>query len=195
MKHHAPARSRGGGELTLDLLETRQLPEARALLRLLASMADAPVPHELLLDPAILADSSLFAGITGPRLWQALQALAGFGLIDLTGSTDNAVAMTRLHPLARDTSRPRPDARPQQHTGYLELAARLLDRAARTEEIGLPEDPAKLPMCQVLVPHAEYVFEALTSGADWPDSAGGARAAAQAAGWPVRDLREEAAGL
>jgi hypothetical protein len=69
-------------DLTLDLLETRQLPETRPILRLLASMADAPVPHELLLDPAILADSPLFPGITGPRLWQALQALAGFGLID-----------------------------------------------------------------------------------------------------------------
>ncbi len=159
-------------DLTLDLLEARQLPEARPILRLLASMADAPVPHELLLNPAILADSPLFAGITGPRLWQALQALAGFGLIDLTGDADNAVPVTRLHPLVRDTSRLRPDTKPDPRAGYLELATQLLDRAAYAEETGLPEDPAMWPLWQLLVPHAIYVFEALTSGADSPDSAG-----------------------
>jgi hypothetical protein len=36
-------------ELTLDLLAARHMPEARRILRLLASMADAPIPYELLL--------------------------------------------------------------------------------------------------------------------------------------------------
>ena len=171
-------------DLTLDLLEARQLPEARPILCLLASMADAPVPHEWLLDPAILADSHLFAGITGPRLWQALQALAGFGLIDLSGNTDNAVAVTRLHPLVRDSSRPHLGAGPEEHAGYLELAARLLERATGTEETGLPEDPASWPVWQLLVPHGVYVFEALTSGADYPDTA--VEHAAYAAGMAAR---------
>ena len=173
-------------DLTLDLLETRQLPEARPILRLLASMADAPAPHELLLNPAILADSPFFTGITGARLWQALQALAGFGLIDLTGNSDNAVAVIRLHPLVRDTSRPRPDTGPDEHAGYLELAARLLKHAAAAKETGLPEDPATWPMWQLLVPHAVYVFDALTSGTDADYSDSTVEQAAYAAGMAAR---------
>jgi Tetratricopeptide repeat len=176
-------------DLTLDLLETRQLPDARPILRLLASMADAPVPHELLLDPAILADSPFLPGITGPRLWQALQALAGFGLIDLTRTSDKAVPVTRLHPLVRDTSRPRPDTGPDEHTGYLQLAARLLNRAAEAEEKGLPEDPAMWPKWQLLVPHAAYIFDALTSGADYPDTT--IEQAAYAAGMAARYQAEQ----
>jgi hypothetical protein len=176
-------------DLTLDLLEARQLPEARPVLRLLASLADAPVPHELLLDPAILADSPLFAGITGPRLWRALQALAGFGLIDLTGNSNKAVAVTRLHPLVRDTSRPHQGAEPDEHTSYLELAARLLDGATKAEETGLPEDPAAWPTWQLVVPHAMYVFEALTCGGDYPDTT--IEHAAYAAGMAARYQAEQ----
>src|ERR1022692_692136 len=43
-------------DLTLDLLDARRVPEARQLLRLLARLADAPGPYELLLPPAILAE-------------------------------------------------------------------------------------------------------------------------------------------
>ncbi len=74
-------------ELSPDLLDARQLPEARHLLCLLATFADAAIPYELLLDPASLAASPLFAGITGSRLWQALRALDGVGLIDLIPAT------------------------------------------------------------------------------------------------------------
>ena len=70
-------------ELTLDLLNARPLPEARQILRLLASFADAPVPYQLLLHPGTLAEFSLLRDISGSRLWQALKALGDFGLIDL----------------------------------------------------------------------------------------------------------------
>ena len=66
----------------------RQMPEARLMLRLLASFADAPVPYQLLLHPASLAACPLFAGITGPRLWQ-VQGPGQFGLIDLAASDDD----------------------------------------------------------------------------------------------------------
>ncbi|GAA1867407.1 tetratricopeptide repeat protein [Asanoa iriomotensis] len=46
-------------ELSLDLLGRRGMPEARTLLRLLATFADAPIPHELLLQPSTLAQPSL----------------------------------------------------------------------------------------------------------------------------------------
>ena len=70
-------------DLTLDLLDARPLPEARQVLRLLASFADAPVPYELLLHPDTLAASAPLQDITGPRLWHGLKALDNFGLIDL----------------------------------------------------------------------------------------------------------------
>src|ERR1035438_5098284 len=157
-------------DLTLDLMETRQLPEARPMLRLVASMAEAPLPHEVLLNPEVLGDSRFFPGITGPRVWQILQALIGFGLIDLTGIDDDAVPGIRLHPLVRDTSRPRPTADADDHNGYLELAARLLEHTV-AEKLGKPEDPVSWPIWQLLVPHAVYVFEAVISGPGYPDIA------------------------
>lgn len=62
-------------ELTLNLLDTRQLPEARRLLRLLATFADVPISHELLIHPTTMSTSSLFGAVTGSRLWRALQVL------------------------------------------------------------------------------------------------------------------------
>ena len=170
-------------DLTLDLLDSRPLPEARQVLRLLASFADAPVPYELLLHPDTLAASRPLRDITGSRLWQALKALNDFGLIDLDPSsqTRSAVLVARLHPLVRDTSRPPagPDRLP-----FLELATRLLGRAARAEETGLPEDPPKWPIWHLLAPHSAVVFGSLESAADCPDDA--VEAAAYAAQMAAR---------
>lgn len=47
-------------ELTLDRLDARHMPEARLILQLLASFADAPIPYELLLSPGIMAASPFF---------------------------------------------------------------------------------------------------------------------------------------
>ena len=157
-------------DLTLDLLDARPLPEARQLLRLLASFADAPVPYELLLHPDTLAASAPLRGITGSRLWQSLNALDDFGLIDLdtTGQSPAAIPVARLHPLVRDTSRP---AAEPDRLAFLELAARLLGRAALASETGLPEDPPMWPIWQLLVPHSAMVFASLTSEPDCPDDA------------------------
>jgi hypothetical protein len=146
-------------ELTLDLLDTRQLPEARKILRLLASMADAPVPHELVLRPERLSESPLLAGITGPRVWHALQALAGFGLIELGGSGDRQQPVTRLHPLVRDASRSsRGDL-----AGQWDQAAATLVEAAIPAQTWLPET---WPACAVLLPHAQALLD-LTSDGMW----------------------------
>jgi len=113
-------------DLTLDLLDARLLPEARQVLRLLASFADVPVPYELLLNPDMLATFPPLAAITGPRIWAALKALDEFGLIDLSTNGDGscAIAVAQLHPLVRDTSRPSDGS--GQRIDFLELAARLL---------------------------------------------------------------------
>jgi tetratricopeptide (TPR) repeat protein len=170
-------------ELTLDQLESRQFHEARRLLRLLACLADAPIPYELLLHPPTLASSPLFADITGPRLWQVLQALAGFGLIELTGGGEDqdAPRVIRLHPLVRDTSRAGSSKSEQRE--YLSLAASLLRAAALSDAMGSPEDAPNWPRWQVLAPHALYIFESMVAAGDYPDEAliGAASAADKAA--------------
>ena len=174
-------------DLTLDLLDARRLPEARQLLRLLASLADAPVPYELLLKPAELTTRPPFEGLTGPRLWQVLQTLDSFGLIDL-GVSDGpaAIPVARLHPLVRDTSRP---AAAGDRLAFLELAARLLQRAAAAEETGEPEDPPMWPAWQLLTPHAAQVLDNLTAELGHPDDA--AKAAAYAASMAARYQAEQ----
>jgi NB-ARC domain len=42
-------------DLTLDLLDDRGVPEARKILRLLASFADAPIPYQILLHPSTMS--------------------------------------------------------------------------------------------------------------------------------------------
>ena len=157
-------------ELTLDMLTARKMPEARRVLRLLACLADAPIPYELLLDTGILSDSPLLEGISGPRLWQILETLAGFGLIDLINGDGKNLASIRLHPLVRDTSRSG-DIDPDEREAYLMLAAELLHRAAAAEAIGPPEDPATWPKWQVLVAHAIYIFDTLIANSGCLDEA------------------------
>ncbi|MGH3378291.1 MAG: tetratricopeptide repeat protein [Actinoallomurus sp.] len=150
-------------DLSLDLLERRGVAEARPLLRLLACLADAPVPHELLLRPSSLAASELFpAPMTGGRVWTALRALAGAGLVDLPERSRQAatrrdhVPVLGVHPLVRDTSQPVEDRQ-----RYASAVATLLAAAVRSEESGLPEQPARWPVWQVLVPHALEVLDLL----------------------------------
>jgi tetratricopeptide (TPR) repeat protein len=157
-------------ELTLDQLDSRQCPEARRLLRLLAWLGNAPIPYELLLHPPTLASSPLFADITGLRLWQVLQALAGFGLIELASSQDQVeLRVIRLHPLVRDTNRAGSTNTEQEE--YLTLAASLVRVAAASEALGSPEDPVTWPRWQALAPHALDGFQTLTAAPGYPDEA------------------------
>jgi tetratricopeptide (TPR) repeat protein len=149
-------------ELSLDHLESRGFPEARRLLTLLSCLADAPVPYELLLRPPALAGSRLFTGITGTRLWHVLQALAGFGLIELASGQDQATPRAiRLHPLVRDTSRA--GITPSEQEQYLTLAASLARAAAAPEGAGSPEELPTWRQWQVLAPHALHVFHVMAA--------------------------------
>jgi plasmid stability protein len=175
-------------DLTLGLLDARPLPEARPVLRLLASFADTPVPYQLLLHPDTLAASAPLRDITGSRLWETLKALNDFGLIDLDDSNQGAAAVpvARLHPLIRDTSSP---ATGPDHRVFLELAAQLLGRAARAEETGVPEDPLRWPFWQVLAPHSAAVFRSIASKPGFPGAA--VEAAAYAAYMAARYRAEQ----
>ena len=148
-------------DLTLDLLEARQVPEARPMLRLLASFAAAPIPYGLLLGTGMLAARPPFQDITGPRFWRVLKALDAFDLIDLdfSGEGPDQIRVARLHPLVRDASQPAAGSHEQMT--FLSLAALLLERAAATKQAGRPEDPKRWPVWQLLAPHPGYVLDRL----------------------------------
>ena len=175
-------------ELTLELIDARPLPEARQVLRLLASFADAPIPYQLVLHPGTLATCPSLRDITGSRLWHALKALDDFGLIDLdiAGGGSAVIPVAQLHPLVRDTSRL---AAGPERLAFLELSARLLARAAVGEETGLPEDPKTWPAWQLLTPHSITVFDSLASEPDCPDDM--AEVAAHAAYMAARYQAEQ----
>jgi tetratricopeptide (TPR) repeat protein len=157
-------------ELSLDLLASRGMPDARPLLRLLACFADAPVPYDLLLRPEVLAEQAPWSGTTGSRAWRLLQALAGLGLVDLRGPADPEAGHSGsytavLHPLVRDTNAAHPDVA-DDPTGFPALAVRLVAAAADSEDIGLPEDPARWPWWQALAPHAAYLLRQVAAATD-----------------------------
>jgi tetratricopeptide (TPR) repeat protein len=172
-------------EPTRRLLEARPVPHAQAVLRLLASLGTAPIPY-LLLDPGLITESSAFADITGPQLWQALTALADSGVADLLGNEEPAAV--RLHPLVRDSIRPTAGAADQLE--LMRLAGRLLARAATQ----VPENPQTWPTWQLLASHASHVLAALTQmmGTGASDLEAAASAAYMAAcyyraqGWIIR---------
>ncbi|MGW6769959.1 tetratricopeptide repeat protein [Streptomyces sp. NPDC055037] len=132
--------------MSLDLLTERGHRCVRPLLEVLANFADAPVPL-ILADPAVLGEDEAFAGVGGAEIWAALQALAGLGLVDLAAA--NGVETVALHPLVRDAHR---------NPGWYTLNVRLLDKAAESDETGLPEDVERWPLWSALTPHAVHAL-------------------------------------
>ncbi|AQZ62948.1 Kinesin light chain [[Actinomadura] parvosata subsp. kistnae] len=170
--------------LSLDQLARTGAPHARSLLTLLACFADAPVPHELLLRPAVLAGSPLFAGITGMEIWETLRALADYALIELPPA--GAVPTVVVHPLVRDASIGRLEPGHGVDGAMLELAASLAEAAALSEETRLPEDPATWPVWQAFLPHALFLRATIESQ---PSAGSAARScAATAAHFAARVL-------
>ena len=150
-------------EISLDMLDRQGIGQVRPLLRLLACFADAPIPYELLLRPRTMANSLLFTGLTGPRLWDSLQALEAFGFIDLLPAQDGelAVSVLQLHPLVRDTSRSA-SGMDGQLEAYMDLAGALSQAAATSPEAGEPESPTTWLQWEALTPHPAYLLIEIT---------------------------------
>ncbi|GAA0439470.1 ATP/GTP-binding protein [Acrocarpospora corrugata] len=137
-------------ELSLDLLETLGLRYARPLLRALSCLRPAPVPYGLLLQPAVLARSALFPGLTPVLLRETVLALANVGLVDLVrdDQADPDVAdLLVIHPLVRDTSRDRVE---DQADAYLALLTELLSEVADGLD---PKNPRSWAKWRVLADH------------------------------------------
>jgi tetratricopeptide (TPR) repeat protein len=138
----------GTWAMSVELLHSRGLPLAGALLDLLASFADAPIPYTLALRPAMVASSvEGFEELDGPTLWRMLQELVDLGLVDLLSSAEDTSVPPnlKLHPLIRDSCQAR--ARPA-------AAIALLGHAMQLEEVGTPEEPECWQAWQALAPHA-----------------------------------------
>ena len=133
-------------ELSLDLLHDRGQPLARPCLRLLACLAVAPIPIEVL-DADVLNASALFAGITPMKLWRLLTDLDKVGLIEVDGK------FVVMHPVVRDTNLHQQDLLAQR-TEYLDRCLALLDRATRDVDL---VDPQGWPHVLALVPHGREI--------------------------------------
>ncbi|MFF5248174.1 tetratricopeptide repeat protein [Streptosporangium sp. NPDC000095] len=155
-------------EHTLNQLTQTGRHHARPLLRLLAHLADAPVPYELLLSPAELNTSPLLEGITGGELWETLNDLARFGLVDLDQQARPPTVT--LHPLVRDTGLHNLSNHGHGPAGsdFYTLATRLLKAAADSEQTDLPENPSAWPLWQALTPHAVHLFQVTGTDAHTP---------------------------
>jgi len=151
-------------EISLDMLIAQGMGHVRPLLRLLSCFADAPIPYELLLRPRTMASALLFTGLTGPRLWDSLQALEAFGFIDLMPAEHGelAVSVLQLHPLVRDTSRSASGVDGELEA-YIDLAGALSSAAGASPEVGEPERTAAWPQWEALTPHFAYLLTEITS--------------------------------
>ncbi len=143
-------------ELSLDLLQDRGQSMARPCLRLLACLAVAPIPIEVL-NAEVLAASTLFAGIVPVQLWRLLTDLDKVGLIELADKT------VILHPVVRDTNLHQQDLI-EHRTEYLDRCLALLDIATRDVDLA---DPQGWPRVLALVPHCR---EIATLVGDPPDA-------------------------
>ena len=165
-------------ELSLDTLDRRGLPQARYLLRLLATLADSPIPYRLLLDAALMACSPLFPGLDPPRLAILLQGLANLGLVNLHDSGNNAgpedvrlpTDTLQLHPLIRDASRHHLHGSSQEFP-TLTLAARLLNSVVSDGFLKSAEDPIEWPAWRLFAPHAFHLVTLVRQNAHADTSA------------------------
>ncbi|MGY3201016.1 tetratricopeptide repeat protein [Streptomyces sp. TE5632] len=128
-------------ELSLTLLEKSGLPVARPLLKLLALLADAPLPYAAVLSHLVMRRTPLFADITSAQLRATVRALSDMALVEL-GSTAGATDPTyshhlTIHPLVRSSCWTGPGEK--DRTRYQELVIDLLTDATAGLDPDAPE--------------------------------------------------------
>ncbi|WP_164540411.1 tetratricopeptide repeat protein [Streptomyces abyssomicinicus] len=156
-------------ELSLDLLEEQQLPEARLLMRLLSCGAPSPFPVELLHSEALPAAEDVFSAETSRRTGEgsaaldpdradrALEALIDLSLVDVVdigphGSDveQNPVPCLVSHRLVLEANALRlADGPAADRLAIWRAVARILEEGAALP----PEQPANWPWWRLLAPH------------------------------------------
>ena len=139
-------------ELSLDLLDANGVPEARPMLRLLSCLGPSAIPYALLLRAPTLAQSPMFPGITGRRMWTVLRALASVGLADLNwdGAAEPMAGHTLvLPPLVRQSSRGHREVGRALPRYLTTVTALLMEAVADLD----PHDPASWSRWRTLAEH------------------------------------------
>ncbi|MDH2393983.1 FxSxx-COOH system tetratricopeptide repeat protein [Streptomyces sp. HNM0663] len=162
-------------ELSLDLLHNQGNDLARPLLRLLSAFGPAPIPHQQLLNPQVLATCDLFPTPTDKRIRAALKGLSGLRLVNLQSLSpepdrgDSSDADIRrkidIHPLVRASNRAHADF--TTHAGkLLDLVTALLERAVGPLE---PRNPAHWRRWRHFSPHCTAPLHLLELVGSVPD--------------------------
>jgi HEXXH motif-containing protein len=162
-------------EISLDLLHDQGNDLARPLLRLLSALGPAPIPHQQLLDPELLAACDLFPTPTDERIQAALKGLSGLRLVSLQsvstepgrGESSDADIRRKLdiHPLVRASNRAHADF--ATHTGtLLGLVTALLERAVSPLE---PDNPTHWRRWRHFAPHCTAPLRLLELVGSVPD--------------------------
>jgi tetratricopeptide (TPR) repeat protein len=157
-------------QLTVEFLNSRNLPLAGTFMRLLSQFANAPLPYQLMLRRDTLTESSIFAGLGSGQVRLLLRDMDHLDLISLmpTGTAsglilaDSDLPVLRMHPLMRDASQRYRDLM-HDDDAYIKLASRLLVEAVAGEEEDSPEDHRRWPLWQLLAPHAFHLLRTLSS--------------------------------
>ncbi|MET7439139.1 AAA family ATPase [Streptomyces sp. NPDC005496] len=152
-------------EISLNLLDEQQLPEARTLMRLLSCCAPAPLPVELL-DPD-LWDTPTELDSALDRADRALEALVDLSLVDVVDVAQGGafkgqepVPCLVSHRLVLEANALRlADSPLQERAGVWKAITRILEKGATPA----PELPRNWPWWRLVAPH---VVAALTAAPD-----------------------------
>lgn len=152
-------------EISLNLLDEQQLPEARSLMRLLSCCAPAPLPVELL-DPAFW-HTPTESDPAMDRADRALEALVDLSLVDVVDIApggalkgQESVPCLVSHRLVLEANALRlADSSVQERAAVWKAIARILENGATPA----PELPRNWPWWRLLAPH---VVAALTASPD-----------------------------
>ncbi|GIF81653.1 hypothetical protein Cba03nite_30020 [Catellatospora bangladeshensis] len=147
---------------SLELIPDQEQATAHTLLGLLATLADEPIPQQLL-DVTTFASHSLFAGCDRASIGRAQQALCDVGLADVVRGGSDDHAGDGPPRLLRLVSQVRGHAWPQvqpSQPAYVDLATTLVRRAVEDAD---PERPVHWPLWRLLTPHCLHLRRLVSS--------------------------------
>lgn len=143
-------------EISLDLLDEQQLPEARTLLRLLSCCAPSPLPVDLI-DPQALWGTPAESGPDLDRADRALEALIDLSLVDVvdiapggTRKDQEPVPCLVSHRLVLEANALRlADSPLNERTAVWRAIGRIIEKGSAPA----PEEPRNWPWWRLLTPH------------------------------------------